>query len=126
MERLRAVMCRAVILGGGQERSIVRALQTLHECRNELVGGQAADAPIFWRYDDVEAASGACYHSLFCQSVQGKSGRGGGYPKRCTQFRCCEVVSAIGGKLGDEITGSRFGYFHFHVHKVLLFDILGN
>ena len=119
------MVCCAVILGSRQKRSIVRALQTFHEHRDELVGGQAANAPIFWRHYDVEAASGARDQPLFCQSVQGKSGRGGGDPKLRPQFRCREVVSAIGGKLGDEITGSGFGYFPFHMQKVLLFDILG-
>ena len=38
LEFLRAVMRCAVILGGGEERSIVRALPMLHERRDELIG----------------------------------------------------------------------------------------
>ena len=55
-----AMVRRAVILGGGQEGGIVGAFQMRHESRDELIGGQAAEALVFGRQDDVEAARGAC------------------------------------------------------------------
>ena len=69
LEFLGAVMRSAVILGGGEERSIVRSLQMLHECRDELIGRETAEAPVLRRNDDIEATGGTRYLPFSCQTA---------------------------------------------------------
>ena len=123
LECLRTVMRRSVILGGGQESRMVRLLQAPHERRDELVGRQAAETPVLGRQDDVEAAGGTCDQPLFRQPAECEPGRGGGYAECGSHVRRAEVVSAIGGILGDDVAGS--GRFRIHARKVSLFDTFG-
>ena len=118
LELLRAVMRRAVILGGGEKRRVVAQPQALHERRDELVGRQAAKAAVFRRHDDVEAPRGACDEALLREAAQSELGRGGGHAERGPHVFRGEVIAAAGGKAGDE--GSGFGHarFRIHAHKV--------
>jgi hypothetical protein len=47
-----------VQLGRAEQRDVVPLAEVLHELRHELLGREAAEAPILWRHDDVETAVG--------------------------------------------------------------------
>ena len=60
LEFLRTMMGRTVVLCSRQEAYVVSDPPALHQSRDELIRGQAAETPVLWRHDDVEPAPGAC------------------------------------------------------------------
>lgn len=124
LEFLRTVMGRAVVLGGGQECSIIGEPQMLQKRRNELIGREAAETPVLGRYDNVEAAGRACHVPFLCQPTQRESRSGGRHTEGGLKLRCGEMMPASGSKPVNDVACSGYRQFRFHILKVLFFNRL--
>jgi hypothetical protein len=98
LELLRAMTARTVILCGGQKARVVGEVETLHQRRDKLVGGKAAERAIFRREDDIEAARRRSDQVLFCQAVQRELGGSGGNAQRRLRLAGGKVIPAAGGQ----------------------------
>jgi len=70
-------MGRAVILCGRQQTRVVGEVETLHQRRDKLVGGKAAEPAIFRWDDDVEAARRRSDERFLFETVQRELGGSG-------------------------------------------------
>jgi hypothetical protein len=59
LEALRPMMGGPMKLGSAEEGDVVALAQVIHELRDELLRGQATQAPIFRGNDDVKATKGS-------------------------------------------------------------------
>ncbi len=73
----------------------------LHQRRDKLLGGKAAERDIFRRKDDVEAARRRSDQPLFCQAVQRELGGSGGNAERRPGLTGGKVIPSAGGKTTD-------------------------
>lgn len=104
-------MTRTVIMRGGQKARVVGEVETLHQRRDKLVGGKAAERAIFRREDDVEAARRRSDQLLFCQAVQRELGGGGGNAERRLRLARGKVILAAGGEATDISSGAETAKF---------------
>src|ERR1700731_4638219 len=99
-------MGRTVILCGRQKARVVGEVETLHQRRDELVGGKAAERAIFRREDDVEAARRRSDQLLFRQAIQRELGGSGGNPEGRLRLAGGKVIPAAGGEATDISSGA--------------------
>ena len=73
LEALGALMSGAVKLIGTEECHVIRLAEMLHELRNKLVRGQAAEAAVLGRYDHMEASVRRGNVAFGLQTTQGSA-----------------------------------------------------
>src|SRR5713101_4916157 len=98
-------MARTVIFCGRQKARVVGEVETLHQRRDKLVGGKAAERAIFRRQDDVEAARRRSDQLLFCQAVQRELRGSGGNAERRLRLAGGKVIPTAGGEAADISSG---------------------
>lgn len=122
LECLWAVVCGAVVFGGGKKRRVIRLIA--NQRGHELIGGEAAESPVFRRQDDVRATPRARDQTVPVQPTEREPSGGGSSAQPLAAFLRSEVMVAPRVKVGDEVAGSVGRSNHSRV--VTIFDTLRN
>ena len=92
----------------------------LHQRRDELIRRQAAEPPVFGRHNDVEPARGACDLPLGRETAQCLARCRLGDPEGRANLGRGKMIAAAGGKIADEVAGTRCGRCRHDADKVAL------